>query len=159
VAEIRIASSKLTYRNWPLSVFAGTFFLFATGIFIGQAFSPGKGGLGLTVFATITAAAAAALTTRTLVAPTITAARNGVRIRTLLRTRNYGWAEIDRFNVVIKPVRAYNRKVLTITLKSGEIRSFTELNSRPTRPGWVDEAATTLNQHLATLRVAGAPPA
>jgi hypothetical protein len=77
----------------------------------------------------------------------------------LLRTRNYGWLEIDRFNVVIRPAGTYKRRVLTITLKSGEIRSFTELNSRPSRPGWVDNAATSLNQHLATLRVAGAPPA
>jgi len=154
-----MASSKLMYRNGALSVTVGIFCLFATGIFIGQAFNPGKGGLGLTVFAAITVAAAAALTTRTLIAPTITGTHNGVRIRTLLRTRNYGWAETDRFNVVIRPVGAYNRKVLTITLKSGETRSFTELSSRPSRPGWVDDATTALNQHLAALRAAGAPPA
>jgi hypothetical protein len=149
-----MASSKLVFRNKTLSVTAGIFFLFSTGIFIGQAFNPGKGGLGLTLFAAVTAAGTAALTTRALVAPTVSVADNGVRIRTLLRTRSYGWTEIDRFYVVVRPVGAYNRKVLAITLMNGEIRSFTELNSRPSRPGWVDDAAATLNKHLA----AGRPP-
>lgn len=159
VTEIGMASSKLMYRNRTYSAFAGVFFLFCTSMFIVQAFNPGKGGPGLTVFAAITAAVAAALTTRSLVAPTITAANNGVQIRTLLRTRSYDWDEVGRFNVVIRPVGSYNRKVLAITLRNGETRSFSELNSRPTRPGWVDDAASTLNQRLAALQAAGALPA
>jgi hypothetical protein len=152
-------ASKLMYRNWPISVFGGCFFGFCTCMFIVQAFNPGKGGLGLIVLAGVTAAATAALTVRTLVAPTVTAGHNGVRIRTLQRTRHYDWAEIDRFNAVTMPVRAYNRKVLTITLKSGGTRPFPQLNSGPKRPGWVDDAATALNQHLAELQAAGAAPA
>jgi hypothetical protein len=143
--------SKPVFRNKTASVTGGIFFLFATGIFIGQAFNPGKGGLGLTIFAAITAAGAAALTIRTLVAPTISLAHNGVRIRTLLRTRSYGWTEIDRFHVILRPVGVFHRTVLAITLMSGETRAFTELNSRPRR-GCVDDAAATLNQHLAALR-------
>jgi hypothetical protein len=150
MTETGIAPAKLVYRNKVLSVAVGVFFLFGTGVFIGQAFTPGKGGVGLTVLSAITAAASAALTTRTLVAPTITAAHNGVRVRTLLRTFNYGWAEIERFQVVVRPVRTHNRKVLTITLSNGETKPFAELNGSPSRVGWVDEAALKLNS-LAAL--------
>jgi hypothetical protein len=145
VTEVGSASARVRYRNWPLSVFGGLFALFGLGCFLGAAFSPGKGGLGLTVLAAIQAAAAAAWAARCLVAPTVPAGHNGVRIRTWLRTRSYGWSEIDRFNVVIRLAWSYNRKVLAITLKTGETRSFAELNSSPHWPGWVDDAAATLN--------------
>jgi Bacterial PH domain len=156
VTDFGMVPSKLLYRNGTLSAFAGIFFLFCTSIFIVQAFNPGKGGPSLTVFAVITAVAAGALTARCLVAPTITAAHAGVRIRTLLRTRSYDWAEVDRFNVVIRPVGSYNRKVLTITLRDGETRAFNQLNSRPSKPGWVDDAAAKLNQYVAAMRRTGA---
>ncbi len=156
VTKIGMTSAKRRYRNGVYSVTLGIFLLLATGILIGEVFNAGKSGLGPTVFAAIMAAASAALTIRCLVAPTITAGHNGVRIRSLLRTRNYSWAEIDRFSVVTRSPGAYNRKVLAITLRNGETRSFTDLNSRPTRPGWVDDAAATLNQHLAALRTTGA---
>ena len=151
-----MAATQLMYRNKTLSVAVGTFCLLGTGIFIGEALNPGKGGLGLTVFAAITAVGAGALAARTLVAPTLTAAHNGVRIRTLLRTRNYSWSEIERFEVVVRQVRAYNRKVLTIALRNGQTRSFNELNSSPAKVGWVEDAAATLNQYLAALRGSGA---
>jgi hypothetical protein len=48
------------YRNGTQAITVGVFSLIATGIFIGQAFTPGKGGPGLTVLAAITAAAAGA---------------------------------------------------------------------------------------------------
>lgn len=156
MTDAGMASSKAMFRNRPLSAFAGIFSLFCTSMFIVQSFNPGKGGPSLTVFAVTTAAASGTLTARCLVAPTITASHAGVRIRMLLRTRTYKWAEIDRFDVVIRPVGSYNRKVLAITLRNGETRSFSELNGRPRRPGWVDDASAMLNQSLAVQRAAGA---
>jgi hypothetical protein len=105
--------------------------------------------VGLTVLSAITAAASAALTARSLVAPAITAAQRGIRVRTLLRTRNYGWTEIEQFEVLVRPVCMYKRKVLTITLRNGETKSFTELNGNPVRVGWVDDAVLKLNSFAA----------
>jgi hypothetical protein len=130
----------------------GVFFLFTTAIFTAQAFNPGKGGMGLTVLAAVTAAASAGLTTRTLFAPTITATQNGIRIRTLLRTRRCGWTEVDLFQVVVKLVGSYNRKVLTIKLTNGDTRSFSQLNGSPRRSGWVDEAILKLNSYAANYQ-------
>lgn len=140
---------KLVYRNTVYSVVTGVFFLFITVIQIGESFNPGKGGLGLQVFTAIVAAACAWLTTRALVAPTITATPDGVLVRTLLKTRKYGWAEIERFEVHERAVGAmgYSRKVLALVLRNGEVNSFTALNSGPGPFGWVDEAALKLNSY------------
>lgn len=103
--------------------------------------------MGLTVLAAVTAAASAGLTTRTLFAPTITATYNGIRIRTLLRTRRYGWTEVERFQVVVKLVGLYNRRVLAIKLTNGDTKSFNQLNDSPRKFGWVDEAVLKLNSY------------
>jgi len=132
-----------------ISMAVAFYFTSATGVFVAQAFNPGKGGIGLTVLAAFTAAASAGLTTRTLFAPTITATYNGIRIRTLLRTRRYGWTEVERFQVVVKLVGSYNRKVLAITLTNGDTKSFNQLNGSPRRFGWVDEAVLKLNSYSA----------
>lgn len=155
MTEIGTTSSKLMYRNRALSVFGGIFFLFATGGFIGQAFSPGKGGTGLTVVAAATAVASAGLTTRTLFAPTITATYKGIRIRTLLRTRRYSWTEVERLQVLVKLVGSYNRKVFAVTLTNGETKSFNQLNGSPRRNGWVDEAVLELNSYAAKNQTDG----
>jgi Bacterial PH domain len=147
VTAVEVTPLRLVYRNKVLTAAVGGSCLFATAIFIDQAFTPGKGGTGLTVLAAVCAAACAGLTTRALVAPTITATHNGVRIRTFLRTRIYGWAEIERFQEVVKLVGGYSRKVLAITLASGETKAFNQLNGTPSRPGWIDEAVTNLNSY------------
>ncbi len=139
--------SKVVYGNKPMQVFGGGFFLFCTLGFIIQIFTPGKGGVGLQVFAGITAVTAAWLTARCFVAPTITADLNGVRIRTLVRTRKYSWPEVERFRVEVRMVRQYRRKVLGVELRNGQTAWFSELNGSPKRVGWVDEAVDALNSY------------
>ena len=146
-----ISPAQLAYRNNVLSLAVGFFAMLATVVFIVQAVNPGKGGIGLTALAAVTASASAGLTARALFAPTITASYDGIRIRTFVRTRRYAWTDVDRFQVVVKLVGSYNRKVLAITLTNGVPKSFSQLNASPRRHGWVDEAVLKLNSCAHTL--------
>jgi hypothetical protein len=130
-----------------VQVVCGIFYFMATGIFIGEAFTPGKGGVGLTVFAAMSAAAAVWMLARCFIAPTIIATPDGILVRELLRTRKYHWTEIEQFQVSQKPVGSvgYNRRVLGITFKNGETIWFKAFNDNPKGFGWVDGAAYELN--------------
>lgn len=142
--------SKLVYRNTIYMVALGFFALFGTAIFIGQLFNPGKGGVALQAVAAISAGCCAALTGRCLVAPSILAAPNGARVRTLLQTRRYGWDEIEGFEVQERHVGllAYRRKVLVIVLRNGKIDSISGLNARAEAFGWVDDAVLQLSSYV-----------
>lgn len=145
----RIVPPKLVYRN-SVYLVLGAFLLLGMVIFIAQALSPGKGGVGLQVLDAVFAAAAVSLSARTLIAPSITAAPNGVWVRTLLGTRKYGWDEIERFQARKGKVGAYRRKVLGIALRDGKVTWFTALNDQPEGTGWVDEAVLKMNSYLSS---------
>lgn len=94
---------------------------------------------------------------------TLLARDNRVLVRGLARTRSWSWDLIDAFVVDTRLVGGtikYRRRVLGIRQRDGRLIWLTELNCRPAkgqRGSWVDDAAATLNQHLATMR-AGAIP-
>jgi hypothetical protein len=144
-----MTSPDLVYRNNPLRITVGVFALLTTGIFIGQAFSPGKGGAGLQVLSSLCAVASASVVVRALVGPSISASPNGVLVRTLFRTRRFPWAEIERFQARTGRVgRSVSpRRILGIALKDGQTIWFSELNARTKTPGWVDEAVLRLNSY------------
>jgi hypothetical protein len=139
--------SKLVYANKAIQVFGGAFLLFCTAIFIAQGFNPGKGGPGLQVFAAISATAAACLAARCVVAPSITAALDGVRVRTWVRTRKYSWAEVDHFQVRVVSRGMGRRKILGVALKNGDSVWFREPSDRPERSRWADKAVAVLNSY------------
>jgi len=140
-------SSKIVYKNNNARCIVGGFFGLCTAVFIAQGFDPGKGGVGLQVFAFFSALASASVTARALVAPSIVASPNGVLVRTVFRTRKYGWAEIERFQVRDGLVgRSPSlRRILGIVLSNGENVWFSELNARTKVSGWVDDAVLKLN--------------
>jgi hypothetical protein len=76
-----------------------------------------------------------------------------VTVRGFVRTRSWLWNEIDAFVVETRSVGrySYQRRVLGLRTRAGNIRWLSELNCRPAAgPGgsWVDDAAATLNQYL-----------
>jgi len=93
---------------------------------------------------------------------TLLADEDKVVVRSLVRTRSWSWDQIDAFVVETRLVGGfvkYRRRMLGIRQHDGRLRWLTELNCRPAqgrRASWVDDAAATLNEHLATLRAARA---
>jgi hypothetical protein len=93
---------------------------------------------------------------------TLLADNDKVLVRSLIRTRSWSWDQIDIFVVETRFVGGlvkYRRRMLGIRQHDGRLRWLTELSCRPAkgrRASWVDEAAATLNEHLATLRAADA---
>jgi hypothetical protein len=149
ISAYSMTAAKLVYSNKAVQVVGGAFFLFSTAGFIGQGFDPGKGGLGLQVLSAISAAVTSWLTGRCLVAPSITATLDGVRVRTWLRTRKYSWAEIDHFQVrvVRLGLMAYRHKILGVVLKNGNSVWFSQVRDRPERSRWADKAVVELNSY------------
>ena len=93
---------------------------------------------------------------------TLLADNDKVVVRSLVRTRSWPWDQIDAFVVETRLVGGfvkYRRRMLGIRQHDGRLRWLRELNCRPAngrRASWVDDAAATLNEHLATLRAEGA---
>lgn len=77
----------------------------------------------------------------------------GVTVRGFVRTRRWPWDGIREFSVATKPVgaMAYRRKVLLVTLRSGQVVPLREQNASPkdgASPSWVEVAAAQLNREL-----------
>jgi hypothetical protein len=93
---------------------------------------------------------------------TLLADEHKVVVRGMVRTRSWTWDQIDAFVVDTRLVGVfvkYRRRMLGIRQHDGRLRWLTELNCRPAngqRASWVDDAAATLNEHLAARRAAGA---
>jgi hypothetical protein len=93
---------------------------------------------------------------------TLLADEDKVVVRAQLCTRSWSWDQVDAFVVETRLVGGfvkYRRRTLGIRQHDGRLRWLRELNCRPAkgrRPSWVDDAAATLNEHLTTLRAAGA---
>lgn len=93
---------------------------------------------------------------------TLLADNDKVVVRSLIRTRSWPWDQIDAFVVETRLVGGfvkYRRRMLGIRQHDGRLRWLTELSCCPAkgrRASWVDDAAATLNEHLATLRAEGA---
>jgi hypothetical protein len=147
--EAKMDSGKLTYRNEAMQWGVGTSCMLVTLCFIYQAFTPGKGGVGLVVISAISAAATASMTARALIAPSIAATPDGVRVRTLVRTRKYAWTEIERFQAKEERVgiAARRHRILGIALRNGETIWFSGLADRPDGCGYMNRAILTLNQY------------
>jgi hypothetical protein len=94
---------------------------------------------------------------------TLLADEHKVVIRGLVRTRSWSWDQIDAFVVGTRTRRSVggfatdSRRVLCISQRDGSLRWLTGLSS-PAIGGhasWIDDAAATLNQHLAKLQSSG----
>jgi hypothetical protein len=93
---------------------------------------------------------------------TLLANDDKVVVRSFVRTRSWLWDEIDAFVVETRPVGrySYQRRMLGLRTRDGNIRWLSELNCRPAGgPGgsWVDDAAATLNQYLSSRKASGLP--
>lgn len=93
---------------------------------------------------------------------TLLADNDKVVVRSLIRTRSWPWDQIDAFVVETRLVGGfvkYRRRMLGIRQHDGRLRWLTELSCCPAkgrRASWVDDAAATLNEHLATQGAEGA---
>ena len=131
-----------------LRVVTAAFFGLVTILFVVQAFNPGKGGTGLTVFAVAAAIVCAVLTVRGARSATILARDSGVEYRSLVRTRRWTWPEIDGFEArdVRDGAMQYRRRMLFVRQRNGVVRKLQELSaSRKRSPNPIDEIAEQLN--------------
>ena len=152
VGSPQATSHPATYHGSSVQnlVTAG-FFSFSSVLFVAQAFSPGKGGIGLTIFAGISSAVCLVLVARGLRCATLIASSSGLTARTLLRTRDWSWKEIQSFGTEVRPVGAagWERSVLCVCFADGSTRWLTEMNVKPNRSGSptrMDLASVELNK-------------
>lgn len=143
-----------TIHGEPLQrvVVALSFGFFAV-IFVAQSASPGKGGTALSVISLVFAAGSLFLAVRAARGATMIVWRWGVEVRSLLRTRRWGWDELGSAEARIRPfgLVGWRRSMLALHLASGSVRRLTEMNVRPGSSGSVtsmDRAASYLNQML-----------
>jgi hypothetical protein len=118
-------------------------------------FAPGKGGVGLVVFAIAFECLIIWLTIRAVGSATISATERGVRYRNVARDRWWTWSELDSFEARDDHVgiMAYRRRVLFVKQGDGALRKLDAINARPgLSPNPIDGVAERLNSFLRTAR-------
>jgi hypothetical protein len=128
-----------------------SFFGFVAVIQVVQIFNPGKGGIGLSLFAAAGAAVSILLTVRGARAATVLTTDRGVEYRSLVRTRRRRWAELTAFEArdSYEGVMRYRRRMLFARDAEGHDRKLQEINARSSRrPNPIDEVALHLNARL-----------
>jgi hypothetical protein len=132
----------------------GLFFFLETGAYFDRnGTQPGE-----LAFTSVFLAVLVWLSVRSSRMATLLADSDKVVVRSLVRKRSWPWDQIDAFVVETRLVGGfvkYRCRMLGIRQHDGRLRWLTELNCRPAngrRASWVDDAAATLNEHLAILR-------
>ncbi len=87
----------------------------------------------------------------------------GVRVFGILRTRQWSWAELAGFTIVVTPAPRgeFRRKVLQVVTSDGQFLVLRDQSARrgtPADQSWLDTAVAALNQQIAGLRVDTAAP-
>jgi hypothetical protein len=138
-----------------LRALTGTAFTFFALLELPTIFQPGKGGVGLQIFSALFVAVCTVVAVRGFRSATVIADTNGVTYRSLMRTRRWQWADINRFEVhdASVGIMRYNRRVLFMRDVQGDVRKLEQLNASPKRsPNPIDVAAEALNDLVAWFR-------
>ena len=146
-----MTASSFRFTVDQLRVLYAALFGFFAVLQLVQAFNPGKGGIGLTVFALVGAAVCLLLCIRGARGATVAASDGGFEYRSLVRTRRWTASEVDGFEArdSREGVAGYRRRVLFVREVGGRVRKLQEINARASlSPNPIDGVAEALNARL-----------
>jgi hypothetical protein len=156
--RLDLKQGRLRFRARVTPVLLGSFVTFVLAFCIGGSVgafvNPHESSdLANKIGLPIATAVVGALLFRALRSATLVATGDRLLVRSVLRTRQWRWEEVESFEEVVLPVGASGvpRRLLRVHLVGGKTKNFTELNdSRRREPDLVAE----LVQRLSVLRQA-----